>query len=239
MMKNIPEDDLTQTFRDAIKITRALGIEYIWIDSLCIIQDSPSDWQAEAVLMESVYSGGTINIAATGAADGRQGCFLQPQDYIGKVPVKSVKSTPEKCWVISNRPDFIPAMPLARRAWTIQERLLSTRTLHFSRSELVWECKTGDAREEFPQIIERKRENTSLASTWDRIVEQYTRASLTNTSDKLIAIGGIARAAQLESGGRYLAGLWEKDIEEQLFWLCRGGGGNQRPKSGVYRAPSW
>ncbi|TEY73211.1 hypothetical protein BOTCAL_0081g00010 [Botryotinia calthae] len=235
MMIKIPEDDLTKTFQDAIRISRALGIEYIWIDSLCIIQDSSSDWQAEAVLMQSVYSSSEINIAATGAADGRQGCFLQPQDYIAKVHVRKLKPPSDKSWDISNLSDCLDYMPLTRRAWALQERLLSTRTLHFSEREMVWECKTGGARENYPRIVKRKQEKTSLAHMWDSILGQYTSANLTNKRDKLIAIGGIARAVQLESGDRYLAGLWEKDIEVKLLWLK----GYHSVKSDVYRAPSW
>ncbi|KAM0138471.1 hypothetical protein ACHAO1_003505 [Botrytis cinerea] len=235
MMIKIPEDNLTKTFQDAIRISRALGIEYIWIDSLCIIQDSSSDWQAEAVLMQSVYSNSEINISATGAADGRQGCFLQPQDYIAKVHVRNLKPPSDKSWDISNLSDDLDYMPLTRRAWVLQERLLSTRTLHFSEREMIWECKTGGARENFLRIVKRKQEKTSLAHMWDDIVRQYTNANLTKISDKLIAIGGIARAVQLESGDRYLAGLWEKDIEVKLLWWKD----DQSTKSDVYRAPSW
>ncbi|KAM0148226.1 hypothetical protein ACHAQE_009922 [Botrytis cinerea] len=235
MMIKIPEDNLTKTFQDAIRISRALGIEYIWIDSLCIIQDSSSDWQAEAVLMQSVYSNLEINIATTWAADGRQGCFLQPQDYIAKVHVRNLKPPSDKSWDISNLSDDLDYIPLTRRAWVLQERLLSTRTLHFSEREMIWECKTGGARENFLRIVKRKQEKTSLAHMWDDIVRQYTNANLTKTSDKLIAIGGIARATQLESGDRYLAGLWEKDIEVKLLWWKD----DQSTKSDVYRAPSW
>ncbi|KAM0318573.1 hypothetical protein ACHAO8_001664 [Botrytis cinerea] len=225
MMIKIPEDNLTKTFQDAIRISRALGIEYIWIDSLCIIQDSSSE----------LASRGRSDAITTGAADGRQGCFLQPQDYIAKVHVRNLKPPSDKSWDISNLSDDLDYMPLTRRAWVLQERLLSTRTLHFSEREMIWECKTGGARENFLRIVKRKQEKTSLAHMWDDIVRQYTNANLTKISDKLIAIGGIARAVQLESGDRYLAGLWEKDIEVKLLWWKD----DQSTKSDVYRAPSW
>lgn len=70
--------DLTQTFRDAIKIARAMGLDYLWIDSLCIIQSDHEDWAKEAVCMSSVYQGSTVNIAASSARHGGQGCFLKP-----------------------------------------------------------------------------------------------------------------------------------------------------------------
>ncbi|KAL9107667.1 MAG: hypothetical protein Q9227_007474 [Pyrenula ochraceoflavens] len=68
-MTEVPVEELTKTFRDAIEITRSFGLEYLWIDSLCIIQDSHSDWEHESMMMSSVYGGSTINIAAAGAVD--------------------------------------------------------------------------------------------------------------------------------------------------------------------------
>ena len=74
-MKEVPFDKLTKTFQDAINITQRLGIDYLWIDSLCIIQDSIEDWEAESFLMSSIYGGSTLNIAAASAVDGSKGCF--------------------------------------------------------------------------------------------------------------------------------------------------------------------
>lgn len=72
----IPQGNLSKTVRDAIKIARELGLSYLWIDTLCIIQDSPEDWAVEASLMEAVYGGSDLNIAASGAKDGSEGCFF-------------------------------------------------------------------------------------------------------------------------------------------------------------------
>jgi len=67
---------LPKTFRDAIHVTRRMSIQYLWIDSLCIIQDSKEDWKRESALMMSVYAGAHCNIAACGAADARTGLFF-------------------------------------------------------------------------------------------------------------------------------------------------------------------
>lgn len=71
----IPDDELTQTFRDAVKVTQSLGVQYIWIDSLCIIQDSKADWLHEAYTMSNVYKYSYCTIAATAATDDNSGCF--------------------------------------------------------------------------------------------------------------------------------------------------------------------
>ncbi|KAL3292715.1 HET-domain-containing protein, partial [Colletotrichum asianum] len=63
--QEIPERSLPKTFRDAIRITKSLEIPYLWIDSLCILQDDPDEWQREASRMKDVYSGGVVTISAT------------------------------------------------------------------------------------------------------------------------------------------------------------------------------
>ena len=72
----LPEEDLNRTTRDAIKVTRSLGIKYIWIDALCVIQDSEKDWLAQSAEMDKVYKYSYCNIAATGSANNDQGCFF-------------------------------------------------------------------------------------------------------------------------------------------------------------------
>lgn len=78
---DIPWKDLPRTFQDAINVTRALGIRYIWIDSLCIIQDDKMDWEVEAEKMGALYSNASFVIAATASADG-DGGLLSPDLHI-------------------------------------------------------------------------------------------------------------------------------------------------------------
>lgn len=75
----IPVSTLSKTFQNAIYIARYIGIEYIWIDSLCIIQDDLEDWRRESSLMATVYGGSHINLAASGASNGNVGCFFKRQ----------------------------------------------------------------------------------------------------------------------------------------------------------------
>ena len=75
LQQAIPISQLSKTFKDAMEVTKRLRVRYIWIDSLCIIQDSPEDWQYEASRMGKVYEFAVCNIAATRAKDGTVGCF--------------------------------------------------------------------------------------------------------------------------------------------------------------------
>jgi hypothetical protein len=82
----IPLADLPQTFKDAVSLTRSLGIRYLWIDSLCIKQLDKDDWESEAGKMGSVYSQSFLNIAATSSAEGNGGCFKERLALIPMLP---------------------------------------------------------------------------------------------------------------------------------------------------------
>lgn len=76
-LEGIPYDSLPQVFKDAAYIAARAGIDYLWIDALCIIQDSEEDWAAESAAMGLVYRNGVCNIAATGFLDGTNGLFVK------------------------------------------------------------------------------------------------------------------------------------------------------------------
>jgi hypothetical protein len=76
-LEGILEQDLPKTFLDAVQITRGLGIQYLWIDSLCVVQDDLVDWESEAAKMANVYSGAWLTISATQASDSNLGCLTQ------------------------------------------------------------------------------------------------------------------------------------------------------------------
>jgi hypothetical protein len=155
--------DLPKTFRDAVKIASTLNVRYLWIDSLCIIQDSEEDWQAEAGKMSAVYRNAAFTIAAHGSGDSNGGCFVtgasRQHEY------SSIRGT-NKDGVESNvhvrlsgfrepnrdeglahiaKGNKVKTLPsrLSTRGWVFQERLLSQRTLHYTGSELVFECRAG------------------------------------------------------------------------------------------------
>jgi len=146
MRSRIKFSELPATFKDAITITRDLGLRYLWIDSLCIIQDSINDWNLEAAQMKQYYRGAYLTISALSAADSYEGILQQRQSHV-----------PHIKWLNSNNVHVRPKLPsmgqvfenaiLNKRGWTMQERLLSTRIIHFGTHELFWECATCTRRE--------------------------------------------------------------------------------------------
>jgi hypothetical protein len=201
--------DLPRTFRDAVMVARSLSVRYIWVDRLCIVQDSKVDWERESVEMGRVYANSFCNIAASASTSPKGGLFrtrnpedIRPGCVMGKF------GTSER--IICNVFDQglikrqVLNGPLYRRGWVFQERILAPRTIHFAEDQVFWECFTELKCEVFPEgfpfLTSVKSDFNSFLGTpgtstledmavhlWDGLVRQYTKCSFTRESDKLVA----------------------------------------------------
>ncbi|KAH8656837.1 heterokaryon incompatibility protein-domain-containing protein [Ilyonectria robusta] len=148
----ISTSSLPRNFRDAIAITRNLGIRYLWIDSLCIIQDSRSDWEKESKKMGHVYRNAFLTISAM-AAEGSEGGILGPWptiDFPKPATVRVFPSGDENNAVVrlhldhcENFPSWYQETaqsPLNSRGWVLQEMVLSPRNLYFGSKMIYWRC---------------------------------------------------------------------------------------------------
>jgi hypothetical protein len=141
----VPEFSLPKTFLDAIKVTRALGVEYIWIDSICIVQEGrDGDFDEQAPYMQDIYSSASAVIAATSAVNMASG-FLEQEPHRVASVLSSGVGTDEKrrLYVSSLVDDFhndVLGAHLNSRGWVFQERALGRRTIHFARNQTYWEC---------------------------------------------------------------------------------------------------
>ncbi|KAF4633316.1 hypothetical protein G7Y89_g4802 [Cudoniella acicularis] len=302
----IDYDLLPRNFQDAISFTRRIGVGYVWIDSLCIIQGCNEDWEREAAKMSKVYAHAFCTISACGSANAHGGCF-QLRNPLLQFTCNLLFSRRE---ALAVRTDNIPNpfvsevdySPLSRRAWPFQERLLSRRIVHFTAKSLFFECSTHSASEvlragtkylvdsqsksKWPSRLgtlagaRRVIRKSSLYSSdcvvasqddsvagyraafntlrcndyttttpiepnrrlelhrcWFKLVRKYTSAGMTVATDRLVAISGIARSIQGESGGPlYLAGLWKDHLPLDLLW-SRKNSPSQRPTDRC--VPSW
>ncbi|KAL2066061.1 hypothetical protein VTL71DRAFT_2132 [Oculimacula yallundae] len=208
LMVSIDPSQLTKTFQDAVRITRLLRVQYLWIDSLCIIQGSKKDWDIESLLMGRVYQHGICNIAATSASNGSVGCFFNKNPLLVQ-PLMVHATWPkvgEREWwdpsaynheeaIVTSKlfgGDFfvdrggwetvVEEGPLNQRAWVVQERLLAPRTLHFTTEQIYWECRTSTASEAFASRVSGTA-GTKIAEVKDAVSE--TSESQT-TSGKLM-----------------------------------------------------
>ncbi|KAF5228995.1 hypothetical protein FAUST_10684 [Fusarium austroamericanum] len=130
------------SFSDAVEVTQALGIKYLWIDSFCIIQES-DEFEAEAKKMEQVFKNAYLTIAATSAKNSSEGFLLRTHQSSyaelavplqGKIIVSNL---------VNNFPRHVLEGPLNKRAWVLQERALSRRIIHFTNTQTYWECGGG------------------------------------------------------------------------------------------------
>ena len=157
--RRIPSDELSKTFREATHVTCRLGFRYIWIDSLCIIQDDNDDWAAEAALMCDVYQHATVTIAAAHAPNGDVGCFTARDGlrvlpfYVDCHPAGGSGSSMKLQFTAHGglQSQYLSKDPvLYGRAWVLQEQLLSPRMLIFEEGSLKWECLTMRGSERQP-----------------------------------------------------------------------------------------
>jgi hypothetical protein len=170
----ISSEALSQTFRDAIEVVRSLGLDYIWIDSLCIIQDKDSDdWTKESSKMSQVYGSSYLNLTATAGVDGSRGFAAKEFDLScnfsftarGKV---GNEDRLFQCVPRSLYQDSISSAPLNIRGWVVQERILAPRTVHFSDTELFGECIERTACESFPERLYEDLGNFALSRFLDK-----------------------------------------------------------------------
>ncbi|KAK3990670.1 heterokaryon incompatibility protein-domain-containing protein [Cladorrhinum sp. PSN332] len=153
---DIPRSFLPPTFRDAVRFTRKLNIRYLWIDSLCIIQDDPLDWECEASRMYDLYRGAFLVLSASHSNNAYGGLFTSfssthksytvpaPPPLEGLIFVRRMLTHPLRSISPYHQSREAP-LPAFTRGWIFQERLLSARTLHFNPHELFWECRQSNA----------------------------------------------------------------------------------------------
>jgi len=235
------------------------GFPYLWIDSLCIIQDDRSDWEHQSVMMNDIYLNSLITIAAHSYdRDGGSG-FLEAalaasgDDYtlLGHYSATGW-SEANKALLYARRDHMFEVdifnSPLSSRGWILQERILSPRIIHFFHSQLYYESQLFQivrAEDRTPAfhdpdklrelIFRPENQKGATPMDWFRVVERYSACKLTQGSDKLLAIAGIAKNFYNQSGEKYLAGLFSDRAAKGLLWLPRG----PNLVRVADRAPSW
>jgi hypothetical protein len=139
-----------------------MGVKYLWIDALCIIQDSVDDWREQSNVMGEIYAGSHCNIAAMNQS-GDDGFLRQRQlKIIEPFLIRDPESHSCSTTHVIGYDDFwcnsLLSNPLHNRAWVLQERQLSPRTIHFG-EQIFWECREHKACEAYPTGIPEEFSN--------------------------------------------------------------------------------
>lgn len=236
--------DLPATIRDAITLTRGCDLEYVWIDSVCIIQGNADDWLAEAHRMHEVYANAYFTICAVSVDTASAGLFHARAAWRYRAERCRLAAQRTALRIASCR-DLVESSTWSNRAWTLQEEHLSPRIVYWTPQRVYWSCSKsslaeGETSGPAPRSILPERTATSITSStfvpdssflaasrsgqhlherWYDLVESFTTRKLSRPSDKFAAISGIAmRYQHCRPGDQYMAGLWMDTFAQDLAW---------------------
>jgi Heterokaryon incompatibility protein (HET) len=255
-------EELPKTFQDAVKIARRFGIRYLWIDSLCICQDDVDDWAHESANMAAIYSNAHLTIAAAHASDSSAGCFNQRptrRHLPITITAKDGATRQLLAFLLSAKDEEFSTLdrlrrePLHERAWAMQERLMARRVLLYCTDEMSFECTEEVISENGVRSFERHcnlfqepgmayaqmSRHSANHGLWYYLLADYGARKLSEPSDKLPAISGLARLFESRIEASYVAGLWSDALVEGLAWRGLRPLGWETPGAQTYNAPSW
>lgn len=265
-MRELDVLKLPQSFNEVFEVVSNLNIDYVWIDSLCIVQDHAEDWVREASQMGQVYGNAYFTLAISlSINDQSQGLFRRgdPSEILSETfeceseDVIMVQGLVMKCQ--PNWEGLYKNSPLVSRGWCFQEREMSTRVVHYTEHQVLWECRTLKASEDLPNGITPSRffepdgrvlDQAGQASIdrideiWHHAVKDYSSRALTESGDKFPALAGMASiiSSYKPDPSRYLAGIWENDFARGLAWASIPVGNNgfvTNERYPTYIAPTW
>ncbi|KAI0870372.1 heterokaryon incompatibility protein-domain-containing protein [Hypoxylon argillaceum] len=264
LKEGIPFSQLSAVFQDAIQVCLHMKIDYLWIDSLCIIQNDEKDWEKESAKMCDYYENAIFTISASSSRDGSVPFLRQRSEVWRPQYFQYIESSGRPINVISQRIALTGGYlsttrqaiedgdVLATRAWTFQEGLLSKRVLYYTGAKLFWACRSSKMEEDKrqPSINSAdqlcSRELSSLGKDanklWRSLISQFSSRDLTYPTDCLPALSGVATKFERQLNWEYVAGLWKEDLPLSLTWAVSRRKDDPTPPRSMhseYIAPSW
>lgn len=247
-LRNITFVELSPVIRDAVRVTRALSIKYLWVDSLCVIQGNDMDWENESALMGLVYANAHITIVTLNSSSCKQG-FLTTSS---RADVRSGFKATSYSSSDKLRYDW-DAASWSRRGWTFQEEKLSTRLMYFGRSGIHYYCGNHKDLINFyePSTLDLGKDIgdrcQQLIDFWEyNLVPQFSQRAFTKPQDKLPAISGLAKYIGDITSYNYVAGMWQSQLSHELLWSSQPQCNSFEsllheldPQPSDYIAPSW
>lgn len=245
-LQGIPMNMLPNTVADTIWLCYKLGIRFLWVDRLCILQDDLNDWSKEASRMCEVYSRSALTISVPicqessesflakrrlGFRDDNFAATTYMDKDLTKIGVFFFTTLPcnldgpwflERNWFTISRVLSEEPSRWLQRCWTFQEWILPPRVLHID-SITLWDCLDGYGNEVFRRqmkepVLSRNPEEFGKTMSWRSVVTQYSSRRTTHEKDKLPALAGLAVRYAEATGHNYLAGLWREDLPFSLLW---------------------
>ncbi|KAH6897308.1 heterokaryon incompatibility protein-domain-containing protein [Thelonectria olida] len=249
---------LPPTLRDAITFCRRMGISYIWIDSLCILQDDAdkTDFVREAPKMHQYYGNAHFTLAVCSNLKATDPLLTPRTAYSHSLRPSRLGGL----WISTfdlSMTDMLSQSPLSARAWTLQEQCLSPRILYWTPNRMYWSC----ARSQMVESIDLQDEATNSKNAtspqafllecnrgtsesrhreWLSVIESYTLRDMSNPMDRFAALSALASKykSSFNVNQGYIAGLWDMTFAEDLSWAVIRPASTE-PKSGSREPPSW
>jgi hypothetical protein len=242
-----------------------MGFAFLWVDALCIIQDSAEDKLKELPRMSDIYRKSALTIVAASALSANDG-FLHPPEpptfFVEPFQIKIKNDQDQLATLICGYRETYKTVadPINSRAWTLQERVLSRRLLIFSRIGVMWMCRESQTNPSGPPDVgppyqtsldidtdDEAADEDKLREQWMSIRADYTEMDISYCNDKLLAISALAAEVCRRTGWTYLAGMWKENLFSELHWrsmrqnllgetfLLK----PQKVREAGYIAPSW
>ncbi|KAL9110655.1 MAG: hypothetical protein Q9227_004832 [Pyrenula ochraceoflavens] len=239
--------NLPKTISDAILLVNSLGLGYLWVDSLNIVQDDPVDIAQQIPQMRNIYSRSCFTLIADCGEDAHAGLagFNSDRNFIQEIVELDNMSLISGSDVIHTSVQYnMPSRKWSRRGWTMQERLLSQRCLVFTEKQVYWRCRSAwwceDSRLEtdprfshrytnkpdsFFLTLEKVRPEYVIRSAigqFHSVVHEYTKRRLSFESDIQDAFYGVLDYMQAQVGLTTLWGIPIPEFESSLYWYSKG-----------------
>jgi hypothetical protein len=223
---------MPRNYQHAICVTRRLGLRYLWIDSLCILQDSSGDWAKEGAQMDKIYKCALITLAATSAStseDGFLDYMLKDRTFTLEIPYfdeekegkcSTTESTSRQLVVrymekqdSSRLEADVDSSTWNTRGWTLQERHLAPRLVHFSKSQIFWECRTGYESECGQRILHLPASISRARGAAESSTEESSEGELSENDS-----AGVLRSDDGSSSDSSIEQLSREEYDEILAW---------------------
>ena len=245
---------LGRTIQDAIFVTYRLGLQFLWVDAICIAQDDDEEKAVEIGRMADIYQGSYLTISAAKAASSREG-FLSPLETDGiqfKTKFRCPDGTLGSVIFQPHNKEYsrfygrMGLGPIIERAWCLQEHTLAPRMLMYTSASMQFRCRTNEeadggnfigGKSNFQQKVMAGLQSgdTGTMACWQSITSDYSARSLTVETDILPAISAVAQVCSQYLNSQYIAGLWTENFHQQLAWSYR----PYREKRDTYCGPSF
>ncbi|PYH30925.1 HET domain-containing protein [Aspergillus neoniger CBS 115656] len=235
-MKEIKMESLPKTVSDAVLVCRAMRVRYLWVDALCIIQDSQDDWERESAKMAGIYENSyftlfpfqsTLNPSISGYyyIYHVMGYYRKNPDLSQNHDLAQFKQSPFDCDLKESQWNT--------RGWTLQEALCSPRLLLFG-TRMVHSIVLRLRQSQGGSVdivsqpwgqnfhVDGCQPLCLFPRGWRIMIERYSARHFSYSSDKLPAISSLARKFASQTKGEYLAGIWSDELAEDLLWAPQG-----------------